>query len=139
LESLEKQAVQAAEKNDLDQALNLFNECITIEPNYASAYNNRAQLYRMQNEVEKAIADLDKVIGDVGTGQPKVLRQAYTQRAILKRQQGDLSASREDFEMGAKLGNPVARNIAVKENPYAKMCNQVMMEVMKGELTKGLE
>jgi hypothetical protein len=50
-----------------------------------------------------------------------------------------LSASREDFEMGAKLGNPVARNIAVKENPYAKMCNQVMMEVMKGELTKGLE
>jgi tetratricopeptide (TPR) repeat protein len=139
LETLEKQAVQAAEKNDLDQALSLFNECITIEPNYASAYNNRAQLYRMQDEVEKAIADLDKVISDVGAGQPKVLRQAYTQRAILKRQQGDLNASREDFEMGAKLGNPVARNIAVKENPYAKMCNQVMMEVMKGELTKGLE
>lgn len=100
---------------------------------------HRAQVYRMKNEFEKALKDLDYVIQDIGEGQPKILRQAYTQRAILKRQQGDLAGSRKDFEMGAKLGNPLARNVAVNENPYAKMCNQVMMEVMNHERTRGFD
>ncbi|CEP08351.1 hypothetical protein [Parasitella parasitica] len=102
-------------------------------------YAYRAQVYRMNNELDKALGDLDHVISDIGEGQPKILRQAYTQRAIIKRQQGDLVGSRQDFEMGAKLGNPVARNIAAAENPYAKMCNQVMMEVMKRERAKALD
>lgn len=91
----------------------------------------------MKNDLDAAIKDLDYVISDIGEGQPKILRQAYTQRAIIKRQQGDLIGSRKDFEMGAKLGNPIARNIAVSENPYAKMCNQVMMEVMNRERMRG--
>jgi len=41
--------------------------------------------------------------------------------------------------VGAKLGNPVARNVAVAENPYAKMCNQVMMEVMNRERMRGFD
>ncbi|CAO3624785.1 unnamed protein product [Cunninghamella echinulata] len=81
--------------------------------------------------------DLSQVI-KLGEGQPKVLRQAYTQRAILKRQQGDVIGSRADFEMGAKLGNPIAKNIAVNENPYSKLCNQIMMEVMSREVNKGI-
>jgi hypothetical protein len=93
----------------------------------------------MNNQLDKALKDLDCVINDIGEGQPKILRQAYTQRAIIKRQQGDLVASRKDFELGAKLGNPVARNIAVSENPYAKMCNQVMMEVMNRERMRGFD
>lgn len=97
----------------------------------------RAQLYRMQDNLEGAIKDLDYVINDIGEGQPKILRQAYTQRAIIKRQQGDINGSQKDFEMGAKLGNPIARNFAVSENPYAKMCNQVMMQVMNQERMRG--
>ena len=93
----------------------------------------------MQDKLDEALKDLDLVIEDLGIGQPKVLNQAYTQRAIIKRQQGDAEGSRLDFEMGAKLGNPVARNIAVKENPYAKMCNSVMMEVMNRERMRGQE
>lgn len=93
----------------------------------------------MNNELDKALQDLDHVISDIGEGQPKILRQAYTQRAIIKRQQGDLIGSRKDFEVGAKLGNPIARNVAVAENPYAKMCNQVMMEVMNRERTRGFD
>jgi hypothetical protein len=38
--------------------------------------------------------------------------------------------------VGAKLGNPFAKNIAVGENPYAKMCNQIMMEVMGREMNR---
>lgn len=96
-------------------------------------------MYRTKNELDKALKDLDYVISDIGEGQPKILRQAYTQRAILKRQQGDLAGSRKDFEVGAKLGNSVARNFAVNENPYAKMCNQVMMEVMNRERMRGFD
>jgi hypothetical protein len=91
----------------------------------------------MRDNLEAAIKDLNYVIEDIGQGQPKILRQAYTQRAIIKRQQGDLISSRKDFELGAKLGNPIARNFAVNENPYAKMCNQVMMEVMNRERMRG--
>lgn len=93
----------------------------------------------MKDNLDGALKDLDYVINDIGEGQPKVLRQAYTQRAIVKRQQGDLVGSRKDFEMGAKLGNPIARNFAVNENPYAKMCNQVMMEVMNRERNRGTQ
>jgi hypothetical protein len=91
----------------------------------------------MQDNLDAALKDLDLVIDDIGQGQPKILKQAYTQRAIIRKQQGDITGSRQDFEMGAKLGNPIAKNFAVSENPYAKMCNQVMMEVMNRERTRG--
>ncbi|KAI9305577.1 hypothetical protein BJ944DRAFT_200797 [Cunninghamella echinulata] len=136
LKSMEKEAIDLAEKNELDSALKILNECIELENEYASAYNNRAQIYRLKNDTDKAMEDLSQVI-KLGEGQPKVLRQAYTQRAILKRQQGDVIGSRADFEMGAKLGNPIAKNIAVNENPYSKLCNQIMMEVMSREVNKG--
>jgi hypothetical protein len=67
----------------------------------------RAQIYRLRNENDKALDDLGQVI-QLGEGQPKVLRQAYTQRAIIKRQQGDVHGSRADFEMG-KLGEGSCR------------------------------
>ncbi|KAI8093468.1 uncharacterized protein BX664DRAFT_329782 [Halteromyces radiatus] len=133
LKSMERQAVDLAEKDDLEGALEILNQCLALEKDYASAYNNRAQIYRLRKDDDKALEDLSKVI-ELGQGQPKVLRQAYTQRAIIKRQHGDMQGSRADFEMGAKLGNPIARNIAVNENPYAKMCNQVMMEMMGREM-----
>ncbi|KAK4519755.1 uncharacterized protein ATC70_009996 [Mucor velutinosus] len=140
LEAMEKEAVMLVEeKQDTAKALEILGQCIQLEDKYASAYNNRAQVYRMNNELDKALQDLDCVISDIGEGQPKILRQAYTQRAIIKRQQGDLIGSRKDFEVGAKLGNPIARNVAVAENPYAKMCNQVMMEVMNRERTRGFD
>ncbi|KAI7868954.1 hypothetical protein BDF14DRAFT_1789720 [Spinellus fusiger] len=133
LKQMEEEAVANAEKNNTDAALSLLSECIRIEPTYASAYNNRAQVYRMMNKEDLALEDLNKVI-EIAQDQPKVLRQAYTQRAILKRHQGDLQGSQQDFAKGARYGNPIARNILVQENPYAKMCNQVMMEVMRREI-----
>ncbi|KAI8063591.1 tetratricopeptide repeat protein 36-like protein [Gongronella butleri] len=137
LQGLERDAVALAEKDDLEGALKLLNQCIDTESDYASAYNNRAQIFRLQKETDKALADLDKVV-QLGVGQPKVLRQAYTQRAIIKRQQGDEKGAREDFELGAKFGNPLARNFTVNENPYAKLCNAMMAEVMARETMGGL-
>ncbi|KAG0171160.1 Tetratricopeptide repeat protein 36 [Apophysomyces sp. BC1034] len=132
LQKLEKEAIDFAENGDTDSALATLNKCIETEKEYPSAYNNRAQIYRMRKEDDLALKDLDTVI-KLAEGQPKVLRQAHTQRAILRRQQGDLVGAREDFATGAKYGNPFARNVTINENPYAKMCNQVMMEVMSRE------
>ena len=42
LESMEKEAVVLVEKDqDTEKALSILNQCIDMEKNYASAYNNR--------------------------------------------------------------------------------------------------
>jgi hypothetical protein len=41
---LEVEAVRAAEGGSLGDALELLNQAITVAPNYASPYNNRAQV-----------------------------------------------------------------------------------------------
>ena len=41
---LEVEAVRAAEGGSLGDALELLNQAVTVAPNHASAYNNRAQV-----------------------------------------------------------------------------------------------
>ena len=41
---IELEAVQTAENGDLDRSLELLKEAMEIAPNYASLYNNRAQV-----------------------------------------------------------------------------------------------
>jgi hypothetical protein len=57
--------------------------------------------------------------------------QAYTQRAIVFKSLGKTEQAVADFENGAKYGSKVAKIAAVKENPYAQMCNSIVAEVMK--------
>ncbi|ORY96517.1 hypothetical protein BCR43DRAFT_491835 [Syncephalastrum racemosum] len=134
LKKMENKAVSEAEAGRTEKALNLLNQCIRETPEYLSAYNNRAQVHRLMKNDDLALVDLDTVIAQ-GQKQPSLLRQAYTHRGILRRHRGDAAGAQKDFEMGAKYGNPIARNIAVQENPYAKMCNQIMMEVMGRQLS----
>ena len=44
IKALETAAVKLAEGDDLTGALDALNEVITLSPNYASVYNNRAQV-----------------------------------------------------------------------------------------------
>ncbi|KAI8143852.1 hypothetical protein BJV82DRAFT_609645 [Fennellomyces sp. T-0311] len=132
LKQKEREGIEHANKGDLQAALASLNSCISREPNYAPAYNNRAQVHRLMKNNESALKDLNSAI-DKAKGHNWILRQAYTQRAILKKQMGDKEGSLADFQLGAKHGSPIAREIAVSENPYAKMCNQAMMEVMSRE------
>lgn len=39
-----------------------------------------------------------------------------------------------DFEMGGRYGNEVAREMAVRTNPYAKLCGNIVKEAMRGEI-----
>jgi hypothetical protein len=49
------------------------------------------------------------------------------------REQLEEMASR-DFEMGGRYGNDVAREMAVRTNPYAKLCGNIVKGAMRGEM-----
>jgi len=48
---LEIEAVQAAERGQLDDAIKLFDEAISLAPTRATCYNNRAQALRLKGDV----------------------------------------------------------------------------------------
>jgi hypothetical protein len=43
----------------------------------------------------------------------------------------DDEAARIDFEHGARLGGAVAKREAIKLNPYAQLCNQMVAQAMQ--------
>ena len=47
---LEVEAVRAAEGGSLGDALELLNQAVTVAPNFASPYNNRAQVRERERE-----------------------------------------------------------------------------------------
>ena len=49
--AIELHAVKAAESGDMQAALDLFSEAISVAPDWASAYNNRAQALRLKGDV----------------------------------------------------------------------------------------
>lgn len=121
-------AVNAAQDGDVSKSLVLFNQVVASAPNYASGYNNRAQLFRLQGDDKSALEDLNKAIS-LSHGKGLAASQAYVQRALLKQVDGDCEGSLEDFKAAAKLGNAFAKNQMVALNPYAALCNQMLGEV----------
>jgi hypothetical protein len=44
-----------------------------------------------------------------------------------------------DFQQGGRYGNPVAKQLAVHTNPYAKMCGAIVRDAMKAEIEEWLQ
>jgi tetratricopeptide (TPR) repeat protein len=65
-------------KGDFQGAIADLDKAITINPEYAEAYNNRGLTYKALRDYQKAIADLDKAI----VLNPK-LALAYTNRGMI--------------------------------------------------------
>ena len=63
----------------------------------------------------------------------KMLASAPTLRD-LSRQDLEEAASRE-FTMGGRYGNEMARQLAVKTNPYAKLCGSIVKEALTKEIS----
>ncbi|KAG0351725.1 Tetratricopeptide repeat protein 36, partial [Gamsiella multidivaricata] len=133
VKALETEAVLLADKDDIDGAIKKFTELIEMCPTYASGYNNRAQAYRIQNNSAAALKDLDKAI-EYGNGQTAILKQAYTQRGIIKKLEGDKDGAQVDFERGARFGNPVAKAVSVQDNPISQLCGAMVMEMLNKEM-----
>ncbi|XP_013381584.1 tetratricopeptide repeat protein 36-like [Lingula anatina] len=132
---LEVRGVEAAERGDITRALELFNEAVLTAPNWASGYNNRAQVLRLKGDTEGALQDLDKAL-ELSSGTGKAACQAYTQRGLIRRLEGDDEGALADFKAAADLGSQFAKHQLVIMNPYAAMCNQMLSEVI-GKLKKG--
>ena len=79
----------------------------------------------------EALNDLTKAI-ELATkdNQNKTLTQALCQRGLLYRKQEKNDLAKKDYEQAAKFGSQFAKSQLVEMNPYAALCNQMLMKVM---------
>ena len=61
IKEMERRAINLAVQNKLNESINEFSIIIEEYPSYYSAYNNRAQVYRIKEDNEAALKDLDFV------------------------------------------------------------------------------
>ena len=73
---------------------------------------------------------------ELSNGRSKAACQAYTQRGLIRRLEGNNEDALEDFKKAACLGSTFARSQVVQMNPYAAMCNQMLSDVI-GRLQAG--
>jgi len=132
VKQLELDGVRYADNSSLDSALASLTEAINLCPSFASAYNNRGQVYILQQEHDKALADLNRAIElALSYHDFNTLKQSYTQRGILHKLKKQDDQAFADFEQGAKLGNAFAKREALRLNPYAQLCSQTVSAMMK--------
>lgn len=159
LRATELRAIRLAESNDLPAAHTLLSNLTLSNPTYASAYNNLAQVLRMMSappaEILVALSTaIDLAAPEPGAAVSKeranLLGQAYTQRGALLwglfksggeavgmgREQLESAASR-DFYEGGRYGNGVGREMAVRTNPYARLCGAIVKEALTREYVGG--
>ncbi|KAK8774998.1 tetratricopeptide repeat protein 36 homolog [Amblyomma americanum] len=136
VKELEVEGVQAAEKGDIDRAIDIFTEVIRLAPNRASGYNNRAQALRIKGQVERALEDLNNAI-NLGHSSKHAAAQAFCQRGLIHRLRQQDQEAEADFKEAAKLGSQFAKNQLVQMNPYAALCNrmlgQMFAKIRQGE------
>ncbi|KAM3962678.1 tetratricopeptide repeat protein 36 homolog [Aphomia sociella] len=127
------EGVQLAEAGKLEEALNTINKGIEAAPERAAAYNDRAQLLRLMQKDDDAMADLDKALQLTEGKKVRARALALCQRGLLLRKRGSGAEARAVFTEAAKLGSGFAKKQVVELNPYAALCNQMLSQVMRGE------
>eukprot|EP01134_Creolimax_fragrantissima_P002355 CFRG2355T1 len=136
----EMEAIKLAESGKLQEAYDMLTKVVESISTYASAYNNRAQVLRLLKREDDALEDLNKAI-IYSEGKGRVAENAYVQRGALYKLRRLDNEARDDFQKAADLGNIKAKEELVLMNPYAKMCNQMLAEVMgamEGQPENGL-
>jgi hypothetical protein len=139
----------------------LLNHAIKKYPRQRSSlWNNRAQVRRLSGNIRGALDDLSQVILMGATSRNdqspsdsvKVLSHAHTHRAtiymliarkeisgVLEDQSPDRleELASHDFTMAGKYGSELARAMAVRTNPYAKMCGAIVQTALQREMQAG--
>lgn len=155
---VERRAVQLAESGAISEAEELLSLAIDKYPSQrASLWNNRAQVRRLSKNVQGALDDLSQAIRiatppkstAASSENAKVLSFAHTHRATIYMliAKGEISGvlkneslerlkeyASHDFAMAGKYGSDLARAMAVRTNPYAKMCGAIVQTALKHEM-----
>ncbi|KAM4704129.1 forkhead box protein N5-like isoform 1-T1 [Rhinophrynus dorsalis] len=130
VQALERHGVEAAESGDAGTAIERFSEAISLLPERASAYNNRAQALRLQGDVTGALLDLNLAV-ELSGGKGVAGRQALVQRGLILRLQGEDEAARKDMERAAQQGSEFAKQQLVLLNPYSALCNSMLRDMVQ--------
>jgi tetratricopeptide (TPR) repeat protein len=98
-EALNMRGNALREQGDLGGALIEYSEAVTVQPDYAIAYNNRGWAHFLLGGDESALADYTLAI----SYDPE-LAYAYNNRGLLYQFRGDLRLAAGDFERALALG-----------------------------------
>jgi len=129
VKELEKQGVIAAECGELEASIALFSQAISLAPERASGFNNRAQALRLMGRNQEALDDLDQAVS-LSDGKGMAGVNALCQRALLRLLKGDEPGAMDDVKTASLQGNDFARSMLVRLNPYSALCNQMLREMM---------
>ena len=154
----EQRAIQLAEEGAIDDAEKLLTRTIHKYPNGPpSLWSNRAQVRRLSKNVAGALDDLSQTIRIAtppkntapSNDNAKILSSAYTHRATIFMlvARGEISGglneedherlegyASHDFAMAGKYGSELGRAMAVRTNPYAKLCGAIVQTALKKEM-----
>jgi len=158
LSSIERKAVQLAEKGDWSAADGLLSQSITDFPyERPSLWSNRAQVRRLSSNIIGALNDLSQAIRiatppkftAASPENANILASAHAHRATIymliarheitgvledeDEERLEESAS-NDFAMAGKYGSQLARAMSVRTNPYAKLCGAIVQTAMQAEM-----
>lgn len=97
---LRHRALVSAQRGEYQQAVELFDRLIELNPTDASHYNNRGLIHFQSGDPEAALADYDRAI----ELNPR-LAKVYNNRANCYAALGELEAAIQDYEMAIDL-NP---------------------------------
>lgn len=154
---IEKTAIESVDKDgsvtNVKRAIEQLKEIIVEAPKYASVYNNLAQLERILGQKgektvskQEIVENLQRAIKLAGPEQliiskmqATVLQQAYAQLGQIYMENrdnydGDSWADEEKasecFRRAGEYGNKIAAELAVKVNPYARLCGNIVREAL---------
>lgn len=154
----ERCAIQLAEKGLTEEAERLLSDCIEKYPTARpSLWSNRAQVRRLTNNTRGALSDLSQAIwlgtppqnATVACDAARELSFAHAHRATiyLLAARGEIYAPLDeesperleekasyDFAMAGKYGSELARAMAVRTNPYAKLCEAIVQTALSKEI-----
>ncbi len=91
--SLNKQGIELAKKGELKQAMDYFNQAITIDGEFADAYANRGYGHFLQEKLEAAASDLSRAVELDPTN-----CVAYFHRAMVREDRGNLYGAIDDYD-----------------------------------------
>lgn len=128
--ALEVEGIKLAEEKKYDEAIAKFSQAITQAPTYQSAYNNRAFAYQKQGKTDLALSDVEAGLAQTPSDR-HTLSQLYIQRGMLRRLKNDEDGALADMAFAGKLGSVLAKQEAVRLNPYAALCNQMLSQAFK--------
>lgn len=105
---LEVQGIRLAENGKLQEAIAILTKAIETAPNHASLYNNRAQVYRLLDDDEAALEDIQSTI-QLCYSKGDIYCKALCQRGILHFKHRRDAEAIEDFQKAASLGSLFAK------------------------------